>query len=228
MSLSCKDDLDVMIRSGHPLPKVAKWLQEEMGEYTDIGSASLVTTLSRYRQAMPAGDLLESRNILIASNAAKKIEKGIDELDAMESLYARINERIDLGMKLEKGRKKRGSSPAIPAGLNPKMSQEFAVALQILARRHDLKMDLGLQRGSTLPSANISAEDAKKMEEKYGPDVGRALKSPESRAKVLSLVTELRKRTAKKEEEAAAAAEAEAEEARKLDAARKDASEESG
>lgn len=203
MALSCKDDLDQMVRAGYPLPRIAKWLQEEMGEYTDVGQASLVTTLSRYRTAMPAGELLASKSIRVAGRAAKQVEDGLDELDKLAEMFAKQEERINLGMKLERGRKKRGEKEAIPAMLNSKLTQDFAVALQILARRHDIKMDLGLQRGSQVPGINISKEDADKLKEKYGSEVGAALGNPESRAKVLSIVEMIKKRAVAEDEKKA-------------------------
>lgn len=198
-ALTCKEDLDAMIRAGYALPKVAKWLQEEMGEYTDINQSSLVTTLSRYRKAMPAGDLLAVKNIKVAGRAARKIEEGLDELDELAGLYGDLRERIKLGMRLERGRKKRGDKAAIPPSLNPKLTQDFAVALQLLARRHDIKMDLGIQRGSENTNVEIDPEVAAKLKEKYGEDVSAALGNPESRAKVLSIVEMIKKRAADKE-----------------------------
>ena len=115
-ALNCKDDLDAMIRAGYPIPKIAKWLQEEMCEYTDINQSSLVTTLSRYRKSMPSGDLLAVRNIRVAGRAAKNVEEGLDELDELEDLYRDARERIRLGMRMEKGRKGRGKKEAILPG----------------------------------------------------------------------------------------------------------------
>jgi hypothetical protein len=198
-ALNCKADLDAMIRAGYPLPKVAKWLQEEMGEYTDVGHSSLVTTLSRYRQSMAPADLLATRNIHVAGKAAQKVQEGLDELDELEVLYRDIRERIKFGMRLERGRKKRGDKEAIPPSYNPKLTQDFTAALQVLARRHDIKMDLGIQRGSVNNGVNIDPEVARKLEEKYGEEVGKALKSPESRAKVLSIMEMIKKRAAKEQ-----------------------------
>jgi len=199
-ALRCKDDLDRMLRAGYPVPKIAKWLQEEMGEYTDVTPESLVSTLSRYRNDMPKADMMVARNPNVATRARKAVVEGLDELDELEGLYRDARERIKLGMRIERGRKKRGKQGAVPPMHNPKLTQDFAVALQILARRHDIKMDLGMQRGAQQqPGINLDPEVTEKLEQKYGPEVAAAMKSPESRAKVLSIVDQLKKRAAAKE-----------------------------
>ena len=137
-ALDCVDEMDEMLKSGYPLPDVAKWLQEEMMECTDITQESLVTTLHRYRKDMSPRELTERTLPKVVVDAEKEISKGIDELSWMEKLFNMQMERVQIGMRFEKQTNI----------LNRFMNQEMALAAALLQKRHNMKMDLGFKNRS--------------------------------------------------------------------------------
>ncbi len=180
-ALPCFDDLNTRVLQGHPLPEVAKWLQEEMMVCTDITTDSLVTTLSRFRKDVAPIDIAENLMPKVAFEARRKLSDGISEIDEIVALYEKQMERIALGMNFETTTKI----------LNRHMNQEISLAVDILRRSHDIKMDLGIGGGKNLGTLHVRPELMVEVRQKYGEGVYDALTDPEDRGRVLSIVKSL-------------------------------------
>ena len=108
--------------------------------------------------------------------------KGIEELDELEDLYRRQMARIEMGMGFENATKI----------LNRHLNQEMALAVDILRKRHNIKMDLGVGGGRNLGSVTVRPELMMDVRERYDDETYSAIQDPESRNKVLSIVRSLK------------------------------------
>ena len=178
-SLECLEPLNEKIKSGYPIPEIARWVQEDMMEYTDVSRDSLVTILSRYRNAMPPAQLVAPIPG-VAVKAEARVMKGLDELDELEELYAVQKGRIRRYAALE-------SQAPMPWNA---VNKDIMLAATILVRRHEIKMDLGVGGGRNLGTLGIRPELQANVD-KYGDDVKSAAKSAESKSRVLALAKSL-------------------------------------
>lgn len=178
-SLPCIEEIEDRLAAGYPLPEVAKWLQEEKCECTDMSRKSLTTTLWRFKQDMPP---LEIATPIpeTAIKAREAVLEGIDELDELEALYRIQKGRVSRYANLEK------AAPMPWASLN----KDIMLAATILVRRHEIKMDLGMSGGRNLGTLSIRPELQAKVDQ-YDDNIKSAVQSAESRSKVLSLAKAL-------------------------------------
>ena len=173
--------LDERIRFGYPLTEVAAWLQDEAGECGDLTRDSLVTTLYRYRDDMKPMDVAQRMLPSVVRAAEKQIEQQVDELDELQRLYRLQCERIEIGVQFEKASRV----------LNKNMTQEIAQAASLLMRRHDIKMDLGVEGGRNLGTMTLRPELGATVSGKYDVDIMQAANDPISRGKALAVARAL-------------------------------------
>lgn len=122
------------ICAGVAIERIAEWLQEEKGEFTNIKRPSLVRQLYRYKESIPATKLADAG---LPSHLWKKIEgmkRGVNELEELEKLYLLQLQRIALGVDTEEKIK----------FLNKAIRKELELAADLLGRMAELKMKLGL------------------------------------------------------------------------------------
>lgn len=181
IDLEVRRDLDERIQQGFPLPEVAKWLQEDKGECSDLTHDSLVTTLYRYREDMKPIDVAKRLLPSVVQAAHAVIEKSVDELEELQKLYNLQRERIDIGVQFEKASRV----------LNKNMTQEIAQAAHILMRRHEIKMDLGVQGGRNLGTLSIRPELSERVSSGYSSDILATANDPLSRGKALAVARAL-------------------------------------
>jgi hypothetical protein len=190
-ALRCFRDAHARLVDGWPLSELARWIQDDQKEYTDIGRDSLIALLHKYRATVPAVEFAKKH----APNKAviekiKEAEEGLDELAEMQRLYKMQLERVEIDRTIEKNIKK----------LLPAMGQEIRTAKEILQAYADLKMDLGLvdRNLGTTRTENITAT----VDFTSGnPAVQKVLENPESRRKLTAIAA--RFLTAAKEPEPA-------------------------
>jgi hypothetical protein len=176
-----RSKMDEKIQHGFSLTEVARWLQEEQEQCTDLSRDSLVTTLFRYREDMKPMDVIKKVMPMVVQEAVKTIEKSIDELDELQKLYSLQRERIEIGFQFEKSSRV----------LNKNMTQEIAQAASILMRRHEIKMDLGHEGGRNLGSVGVRPELASAVSRSFDHDVVSAAGDPISRGKALAVARAL-------------------------------------
>ena len=195
-ALSCYQEMYDRICAGWPIAQVARFIQQERNEYTEITQRGLEQQLVEFRKQMPPGDLVQKRFPELYDKAKDKVEEGIDELAELEDLYRIQMARIKIDYATEKGIKK----------LLPSMTGEIREARQILETITNLKMDLGvLDRARRGVDVNVDVDvDATLTGEVVGrfsdDGVNEVLNNPESRRKVMGVVERFMKLPASTEE----------------------------
>jgi len=174
-SLNCFPEVHQRIAEGTQAYVVAEYIQNEMGEYKDVGLPSLTSVLTDYRLSLPP-TVLAAKVPRVVAAAAERVRVGLDELAEMEKLYAMQLERIEIDFKTEKGINK----------LMPSMTQEMRAGREILADIAKLKMDLGLNERH-LGKMEVDAQIMTDVTKRYDESVGKTLTSPESRRKLLGI-----------------------------------------
>lgn len=183
-ALSCYQEMYDRICAGWPIAQVARFIQQDRNEYTEISQRGLEQQLVEFRKQMPPGDLVQKRFPELYDKAKDRVEEGIDELAELEDLYRIQMARIKIDYATEKGIKK----------LLPSMTGEIREARQILETITNLKMDLGvLDRARRGVDVNVDVDvEAKLTGEIMGrfsdDGVNEVLNNPESRRKVMGVV----------------------------------------
>jgi hypothetical protein len=183
-SLACYQEVYERICAGWPLAQVARFIQEERREYTEISRRGLEQQLTEFRKQMPPGDLVQKRFPEVFDKAKEKVEQSIDELAELEELYRIQMHRIGVDFATEKGIRK----------LLPSMTAEIREARSILKDLADLKLEMGvLGRAPKGVDVNVGVEVEATLAEgvmaQFGDEaVQKVLQDPESRRKVMGVV----------------------------------------
>jgi hypothetical protein len=183
-SLACYQEVYERICAGWPLAQVARFIQEERKEYTEISRRGLEQQLIEFRKQMPPGDLVQKRFPEVFDKAKEAVEEGIDELAELEELYRIQMHRIGVDFATEKGIGK----------LMPSMTAEIREARAILKDMADLKLEMGvLGRAPKGVDVNVGVEVEATLAEgvmaQFGDEaVQKVLEDPESRRKVMGVV----------------------------------------
>lgn len=177
-AMACFKDVHTRILEGWPLSQIAKFIQVDRKEYTDVTGPSLVSVLAEYRGTIPSGTLIKQTPLSpIYNKAADTVEDGLDELAELDKLYEIQLKRINIDLANEEKIKK----------LLPSMTPEIRAAKDILMARAQLKMDLGLT-DRHLGTAEVEVNVAAEASQKYGSAaVKQVLESDESRRKLLGI-----------------------------------------
>jgi hypothetical protein len=84
--LKCWDDVDTKVRAGVPIENIARWIQDDKGEYTHVKYDSVVRALYRYKRSLPATALAIPEPLHI-HRKIEHLKRGVNELDELERLY---------------------------------------------------------------------------------------------------------------------------------------------
>lgn len=197
MGMKCFPEVKRRIKEGYPLADIACYVQKERGEYGDVKRVSLEVTLGEYRTSLSPAELVANTIPKAALKAEEKLAKGIDELAELEALFRQQKKRLDAFEKQQTTMGLHLPSRAHVA--------EMEIAMHLLTRMLDKKMDLGLLKRN-LGSLNLmESKAAEAARGKFGADVADHLKDPDTRQKIISIVERLRR--IKEMEENAQAAE---------------------
>lgn len=183
-ALACYQEAYERICAGWPLAQVARFIQEERREYTEISRRGLEQQLTEFRKQMPPGDLVAKRFPEVFDQAKEKVETSINELSELEELYRIQMHRIGVDFATEKGIKK----------LLPSMTAEIREARAILKDMAELKLEMGiLGRAPKGVDVNVGVEVEATLTEgmmaQFGDTaVQKVLEDPESRRKVMGVV----------------------------------------
>jgi len=180
-SLKCFQEVCDRLRAGWVLSDVARYIQDDRKELTNMTQLTLVQRLSSFRKTMPPVELVSKRFPDVFEKAKARVDSSIDELGELEELYRIQKHRISLGHTAEKEQNKLAHS----------MTSEIREARNILESLANLKMDMGfLRRVPKGVEVNVT-EDVlvEQVVGKFGDGVvGDVLSNPESRRKVLGVV----------------------------------------
>jgi len=175
--IKCFKEVHERIIRGWPVSEVARYIQDDQGEYGTITRASLVTILHEYRNSIPPGDLVRNTVPGTVSKAAEQIRQSVDEIEALEELFRLQLQRIEIDHTIEKNAKK----------LFPSMTQEIKAAKDILGELAQLKMDLGMH-DRHLGKLDVEST-ATEVSLRYGNEnVAKVLANPQSRQRLLGMV----------------------------------------
>lgn len=176
-SLKCFNEVHDRICRGWPLAEVARFIQDDRQEYSEVNRNSLIWTLNKYRDELPPGVLVAKAMPHAYVEAAQTVREGFNELDELQKLYKLQMTRIEIDHSTEKKMGKLFSS----------MTQEVKQAREILEAIGSLKMDLGLNERH-LGKLDIETGVMAEVVGKYGKNsVNKVLANPESRQKLLAI-----------------------------------------
>jgi hypothetical protein len=183
-ALKCFDLVLARIRDGWVLTQLARYIQDERNEYTEISHEGLTALLGEFRKSLPPGELIKDRMPGVFLAAKEHVEEGIDELEKMQELYYIQMQRIGIDFETERNINK----------LLPSMTSEIREARNILEAIGKMKTELGVH--PRLPqehNINVTAEvDGQLVEDlglKFSSEAVRdVVKNPESRRRVLNTV----------------------------------------
>lgn len=179
--LKCFREVYDRILDGWPLSAIARFIQVQRNECTDLTAAGLISTLEDFRKTIPPAELTKKRITPVYIDAVQEVEKGLDELAEMEKLYRLQMERVAIDVLNERNIKK----------LLPTTGQEVRIAREILSNYADLKMDLGLSKrhlGQVDVDARLLADVAVRYQK---TEVQTVLNDAQARKKVLGLAERL-------------------------------------
>lgn len=136
-SLKCFTEADKRIKGGIPIEDVAKFVQEESGEYTEIKRDSLIRQLYRYKDSVPANQLAipEAKHI---HEKLKEFAGDVDEVEMLQKLFYVQMDRVMGFREIEKTTK-------FPIKA---MYKEIEQAKDILVKLGELKIKLGMYEGA--------------------------------------------------------------------------------
>jgi len=177
--LRCHTEVIERLVAGYPCPDVARYIQEEEGEFLDVGRKSLCEMLRRYvNEEVAEADLISPRLPHLLIKASKEFGDRMEDLRRLERTYEVALYRIDLAH----GRERRTGD--IDAGVDKQMK----VLIDLVAQMHAIKMDLGLTGSRDLGTLTVSAERLTEIRDRYGENAAKAFADPVQRAQVLGLL----------------------------------------
>ena len=132
-AMPCFDEFDKKVKAGIALEEIARWLQEDMFQQTDIKRESLVRKLYRYKASLPPAEIVREPPIYI-QKAIEKMARGVNEIEELEKLYLLQLKRISIDAETEAKINKLFSSTGV----------EIKIAADLLNSMMQKKMELGI------------------------------------------------------------------------------------
>ncbi len=134
-ALDCFNEVDIKIKAGVSIEELARWLQEDMFQMTDIQFDSLKRQLYRYKAELPPAELIQAtEEPVYVRKAIEKMKRGINEIEELEKLYLFQLQRISRDAETEAKINK------LFKGTN----KEIELATNLLEKMLKLKMELGI------------------------------------------------------------------------------------
>lgn len=176
-SLECFDEVHQHVLEGWTPSNLAKFIQEDKGEYLDAARTTVISALKDYRASIPPAELISQRMPEEFNKAVKKLKKGIDEVAELEWLTSFQKRRLKIDGETERKINK----------LLPTMTQEVRAHVEVLRTLASVKMDLGVNKRH-LGSLEVDATLVSEVTSRYGTaSVAKVLKSAQSRQKVMGV-----------------------------------------
>lgn len=174
-AMNCFEDVHQKILDGWTPMELAKYIQDDQQEYTDITRDSMVAVINDYRSSLPPAELVERRMPAFFNRALEKLDQGVDEVKELEWVAKLQKKRLKIDNALEKKINK----------LMPSMTQEVRVMIEALRALADVKMDLGVSKRH-LGELNVDTTLVANVVNHYGKaSIAKVMANPESRQKVM-------------------------------------------
>jgi hypothetical protein len=132
-AMPCFEEFDLKVRAGIVTEEIARWLQEDMFQQTEIQRDSLVRKIFRYKAALPPAMIAKDPPLYV-QRAIEKMQRGVREIDELEKLYLLQLRRISIDAETETKINK------LFGGTNA----EIRLASDLLKAMLDKKMELGI------------------------------------------------------------------------------------
>jgi len=181
LSLTCLEAVKQMILSGYPLPTVVAFIQEVKGESTDIKPTSLLTILSDFRKTIPIGES-------IAPFQPRRIVELQEEFEDIHQDLKDITWAIDMLQENIKAAYQTVADTGYPA---KNLQVDLDTLSRMIARRHEIKMDLGMGKGRNLGTLTVAPAIMRRVRDKHGQVFDEIIGNPEKLSQVVSGATRL-------------------------------------
>lgn len=181
--MKCWPEVERRIKAGYPLKDIGRYIQDDREEYTNVRPKSLEKELSKYRDSLPAGEVVARHMPDAFMKKMKEFEEGTDELVYLDKL---------MGMQMERLEKMMEQLRKIDIWLpSQNMPRELDVARKLAYSRSQLKMDLGLSKRD-MGKLTLESELVERAREKWGHEVAQTVSDPDSRKKVIDIMDHIR------------------------------------
>jgi hypothetical protein len=180
-AITCFSEVHERITKGWPISDLARWVQEEMLEYTDAKRSTLISVLTRYRDSLPPAERAKHTLPQSHIDAVEEVEEILDELRQYAVTIKDQVKRYKKGMAVED---KIGT-------LLPGLGQEIRIVGELLKQSASLKMDLGLNERH-LGTVDVEATLIGNVADRYaGTEVEKVIGNPKSRRRLQGIAEHL-------------------------------------
>ncbi len=192
-SLKCYTMVREYLVAGYPATSLARIIQKEKRESTDIEFESLVNALKLYRADICPADKLIPRLPHIVMDAEKQFTDKLEELKRLEAILDANMWRFDLLHAKER----------MTDVVNEELDKVQNNVIKIIGKMHEIKMDLGLSGSRELGTLTVSTDKLEEVEKEYGEGAARALADPVKRNRVFAVIKAAEEEARAKEAERA-------------------------
>jgi hypothetical protein len=187
-ALRCHQEVYERLVAGYPPSEVARFLQEDENEYTDITRRSLGELLRRYTAAEIAPiELIAPRLPRTVARAQQEFDDRLRDLRRLEAAYEALAYRLALAHGAER---RHGT-------VNPAVDRQIRVLVDLIVKMHTIKLALGLTGERLAGDSEPSAERIEEVRQRYGDPAARAFADPAQRAQVFALLKRVRRLSGK-------------------------------
>jgi len=176
-TLNCYPDVHARLLDGWTLNELAKYIQEERKEYTDVKRGSLIQVLNEYKSSIPKTELISRRIPTFMNNVKAEIENQKNTLTELWRLYDMQLTRIQRVLEQE-----------AEIGISiPTVTKDIQAAEGIVNSIHEIEADLGIAKRH-LGKIEVENKVTSIPElQNAQPTVASVLQNPVSRHKVLTI-----------------------------------------
>ena len=196
--MKCFQQVHKKLAEGWGETELARWIQEDREEYTDVTRNALIMALRSYRKQIPAAELVGKRLPKDFIVAKQELEQTINEVQELEELYRLQMDRVRIDFEKEKQISK----------LFPSMTSEIKEARALLESMIAAKQAVGVYTPSAQEqNVNVNVEVEAKLTEDVqtaSQSVKTVMENPESRRKVTGVIDRYLHLAQKEEDEVAA------------------------
>jgi|GEM_PF-5715454 len=132
--MKCFPEVHSLIVSGHPVAKIARYIQQTMGEYTDVAFDSLLSVIMRYRDSLPPGEILAVHDPAFVEKARQEMRDEMENIRALD----RVVSIMELNSQM------RAESVVLTGIPDRTLHQECESTARVIKMRHDVSMDIAL------------------------------------------------------------------------------------
>lgn len=188
--LKCWPSVVAMFENGMKVPVVARYIQEDCKENTDVSRQSLERLLHYWLRKNADRPDIDERTPTRHVNLIESAPDRIDPLDALNMLFAIQVDRITDFYKIEKRANNFNTFNNDAIRLAKDIAQTMA---NIEAKRRPSGAPLGSEGKAAVETFNQTQRLKKIYEDKFGGVAAAVLLNDESRRKIVSVLDKIRK-----------------------------------